>query len=476
MLLQMVRSKFVAVILGPSGIGLFGLLTSAVNLIATVTGLGINSSGTRQVAAAAGTGDMERISKVVFTLRRTSVALGLLGAAVVFLLHEPIARLTTGSAEYAGAVAVLAVAVLFRTVNGGQRALLRGLRRVGDLAKLRILGAAAGTVIAITLVWKWGLEGVAPAMVAVAGLATLASWWFARRIRISPVRLTVTEIKREVSGLFRLGLAIVVSGVIGSAAHLLMRAILARDLGLDAVGQFQAAVALSLVYVDFILQAMGLDFLPRLTEVSTDNEASNRLINEQSEISMLLAGPGILGVVVFAPIVIPLLYSGRFSEAVQILEWQCLGVLLRVATWPVGFTIQARGLAGTFMATQTFAHLFHVFVFWVLCHWAGLQGVAFAMAVLYAVHLPLIVFLVRRQTGFSWTPKAWRVSTVIFAAYVAVMVAKTMAPPFLALVSGLVILISISFFSYTELSKRLDGSPASLIVQQTRSLLRKINN
>ena len=64
-------------------------------------------------------------------------------AAVSALLAGPVAELTFGGAEHESAVALLGVAVFFTVVAGGQGALLQGLRRIGDMARLSVMGAFA---------------------------------------------------------------------------------------------------------------------------------------------------------------------------------------------------------------------------------------------------------------------------------------------------------------------------------------------
>src|ERR1700683_2244435 len=78
-----VRNKALALLLGTSGWGLAGLYTSAASLIGSVSGLGINSSGVRQIAAAVGTGDDNRIARTIITLRRASLISGFLGMALL---------------------------------------------------------------------------------------------------------------------------------------------------------------------------------------------------------------------------------------------------------------------------------------------------------------------------------------------------------------------------------------------------------
>ncbi len=53
-----------------------------------------------------------------------------------------------------------------------------------------------------------------------------------------------------------------------TGALFLLRVFVARQEGVYGAGQFQAASALSMVYVGFVLQAMGTDFYPRLTVVA----------------------------------------------------------------------------------------------------------------------------------------------------------------------------------------------------------------
>ena len=69
-------------------------------------------------------------------------------------------------------------------------------------------------------------------------------------------------------------------------------------------------------------------------------------MNEQTLVGLLLAGPGVLATLTFAPLVIALFYSAKFGAAVGVLRWICLGAMLQVITWPMGFIIVAKGQAG----------------------------------------------------------------------------------------------------------------------------------
>lgn len=134
-----VRTKAMAVLLGPTGFGLFGLYSSVAQVIQSVAGMGVSSSGVRQIAASSASGDTEQIALTTVVLRRTSLVLGSLGALLMLCLAKQISVITFGTGQHATAIRLLSVAVFFQLISWGQDALIQGLRRIGDLAKMQVL-------------------------------------------------------------------------------------------------------------------------------------------------------------------------------------------------------------------------------------------------------------------------------------------------------------------------------------------------
>ena len=84
------------------------------------------------------------------------------------------------------------------------------------------------------------------------------------------------------------------SGLLTFGAAYLIRIIIVHEEGVASAGYFQAAWAIGGMFAGFILQAMGTDFYPRLTAIAQNSEECNRVVNEQAQVSILLAGPGLL--------------------------------------------------------------------------------------------------------------------------------------------------------------------------------------
>jgi PST family polysaccharide transporter len=98
------------------------------------------------------------------------------------------------------------------------------------------------------------------------------------------------------------------------------------------------------------------------------------MVNEQTEIGLLLAGPGLLATLTFAPWVIRIFYSGQFEPAVEILRWICLGMMLRVVSWPMGYILLAQGARRAFFWSELAANAAQVGLAWLGVLYFGLKG------------------------------------------------------------------------------------------------------
>jgi len=443
-----VRTKAMAVLLGPAGVGLLGLYSSILDLTLSIAALGINSSGVRQIAEAVGSGDSKHIARTIVVLRRTAVVLGIFGAILLAIFAFQISHLTFGTEDHAGAVALLAFALFFKLVADSQAALVQGLRRIADLAKLAIIGALLGTIVSIALVYAFGEDGIALALAGNAAMLLSASWWYSRKVRIERPALTYTEVRQEAASLIRLGLAFMGSAFLMMGAAYAVRAMVLRAEGVEAAGLYQAAWTLGGLYVGFILQAMGADFYPRLVGVAGDNPQCNRLVNEQAQVSLLLAAPGVLATLTFAPLVIAVFYTAKFAEAVEILRWICLGMALRVITWPMGFIIVAKNSRAIFFGTELAWTVVNVGLSWMLIESFGLNGAGMAFFGSYVFHALMIYPIVRWLSGFRLSAATRKAAWVFIPAITGVFVGFYLLPPLLAAAIGTLATLLTGIYSF----------------------------
>jgi PST family polysaccharide transporter len=294
MLVGIIRAKFAAVLLGPVGVGLVGTYQATVQLIGTVAGLGLQSSAVRDVADAVGSGDADRVGRIILTLRRMCWLTGVLGSfsAAVFSRHLSVT--TFGTPDYAIQIALVGLTILFANVQGGQMAILQGMRRIGDLARVRVVGVWVGSVSSVIFYLWLGMKGIVPAIVLLGFIQLLVAWWYARKVSVKKISMTWRESFCEAGGMLKLGLAFMWSAMLVSVVAYVARILITHQISLVAVGIYSAAYSLSGMIVNFILQAMGADYYPSLTAINKDHSRMRDLINQQTEIGLLLAFPALI--------------------------------------------------------------------------------------------------------------------------------------------------------------------------------------
>jgi antigen flippase len=404
-----IRTKALALMLGTAGMGLAGLYMTATALIGSVAGLGINASGVRQIAEAAGTNDRTRIARTTITLRRVALISGLLGMTLVLALASLLSRTTFGDAKHIFGIVLMSLTLFFSGISAGQNALLQGLRRLRDLAASQIVGNVFGAMVSVALVWWLREQGIVPYLVAISGFGVLLSWWYARRVPLQYVTVTWRETLSDSRGLLGLGLAFTVSALIASGTAYLTRVLVQRQLGMEAVGIYAATWTLSSYYVGFVLTAMGTDFMPRLTAVANDHAIMNRLVNEQAEMGMLIAVPGVLATLTLAPWVMTIFYSGAFAQGADVARWQILGVFLRVVSWPMGYVLIAKGKGILFTLNDLMFGAINIGLIFLCLKLWKLEGVGMAFALSYLFYAIMLTFITWRLSGFRWSANALRI-------------------------------------------------------------------
>lgn len=409
LILDMIRTKFAAVLIGTTGVGLLAGFGAVQGFIGVIAGLGIQSSAVRDLAAAVGQGDQQAIGRAVLTLRRLCWLTGLAGMLMMIAFSPLLSQLTFNSKAYTLDIAALGVIILLNNIAGGQLVLLQGMRRINDMARANIAGALVASTSAVGFYHWLGLRGIIPSLICIAVLRMSIAWFYGRRVPVPPVSLTWRQTCSEANGMVKLGLVFMCVGLLSSAVSYLTITLITRQIDLHAVGIYSAAFALSGVFVNFVLGAMSADYYPRLTAAASDKAAVNRLVNEQTEIGILLAVPGLMVTLALAPWVLEAFYSTDFLGAVELMQWFVLGCLGRVITWPLGFVILALGKSRWFLLTETTANLVHLFLIVAGLRLFGLEGVAMAFFVLYVGYFVGMYLVCQRLTKFSWSRACFRI-------------------------------------------------------------------
>ena len=243
-----------------------------------------------------------------------------------------------------------------------------------------------------------------------------------------------------------------VTSLMTMGTYFLIRVILLHTMGIEAAGFYQAAWVLGGLYIGFIVQAMGADFYPRLTAVANEHSKCGRLVNEQIEVGLLLAVPGVVATLTFAPIVLQLFYSANFGPAVEILRWLCLGMVLRVASWPMGYVLLAKGVGKMFFWIELCNDVTYLMLIWIGVKWFGLTGTGIAFFGSYVAYIIFINIVIRRLINFKFSAANIQLSGFSITVISVNFVSWYLLPGAIFFVFGTIVTIYAGIYSIKRMS------------------------
>ena len=396
-----VRAKLLALMVGPGGIGILGLFMSVQESAAIAAGLGMRTTGVRQLASRAEV--PPQLSWTYRALLLGSVAQGLGAGVVVWLLRDDISRWVFGNTRFAADVGILSVAACLMVLLGFQHSVLQGMRRIGDLAFALVVGNLAGAAAGLLVVWI-ARDGGLAWFVLIQSLASfvVASLVARRPIDASSRPPTWSALWEEWRAMAVPGVAFMLSAILPAAALLILRGHVVQTRGLEAAGWFQASWTISMQYVGLILVPMGTDFFPRLSAVIEERSRARDLVNDQLQIALALGGPILIGLLGFSHWVTWLLYSGDFSATTPILQWQTVGNLFKLAAWPFGFIMMAQMRSSLFFASELLWNAGFVLLSILLLPVFGLSALGIGFLLSYLLSLAAKQVISSRILGFRW--------------------------------------------------------------------------
>lgn len=396
--LAALRYKFIALELGAPGVGLLGILTTALTFGVTLVSLGLGTSGVQATAAALGREMHYQRTKSALLIG--SSCLGALGGIIVILLSVIFGPTISPAYAGLGIAFSLGIALMAMVISGAQLALLNGLGRIRSLATCTASGAIIGTIVTIAAILLNGEAGLIAALAA-APLATLAcsSWYLIREPRANQ-KPTFRQWWPELRALITLG-GIVMLGLLFSAAtQLAIRVWIQHTQGLATAGHFQAAWTITSTYLGFVLAALAAEYYPRISSQSADKRRLNISVDKQVQIGLALGAPVLLWMMVFAPFILQILYAGEFESATGILRWQLLGDMLKIVGWAVAFMLLARKSRVAFLLSEISFNVCYMLIGFPAAVQTDLWVLGMAYLGAYALYVPITLWLAYKETGF----------------------------------------------------------------------------
>ena len=425
-LIGLVRTKLVAILLGPSGMGLASLFNTTVGFVSQATNLGLPISAVRQMSELYDRGDQEAINHFVKVIRGWSLLTALVGMLVCVAIGPFLSQTTFAWGDHSLHFMLLSPAVGMMAITGGETAILKGMRKLGSIAIIQVLAVVAALAISVPVYYVFGESGIVPVIVMMA-FATMVLT-LKQSLKLIPLRLRDAKgMLGEGMEMVRLGVAFTLAAVIGTASEMLIRSYLNVTGDLDILGLYNAGYMLTITYAGMVFSAMEADYYPRLSAVQHDIEATNETVNRQMKVSLLLISPMLAALIIALPLLVPMLFSGKFLPVVGMAQVAALAMYMKVLTLPVAYITLARGYSLSYLFLESCYFVVFVVLIIVGYQYWGLFGTGLAITLAHVFEYVLV-------NGYAYKKYGYRSSATVYG-YAIVQVALGLLAYILTLVA-----------------------------------------
>ncbi len=448
MLCSLIRNKVIALLLGAEGVGMISLFNSSIEMVSSLTNLGLRQSSVRDVATAHKKGE-ELLRKVSGVVRKLSLVLGLFGAMVFIGAAPLLSKITFGNDQNIWSFVFLSAALLFNALASGEQAILQGSEKLKIFARSTVAGSVTSLITSIPLYYYFGLHGVLPSLILASFFAFLFNYIASKKVSLKSEKTTVKTAFKDGMPMLKLGVYMTISGFMTTLLNYILIAWMNRYASMVEVGYYQAGFTLVTRYVGLIFVAMSTEYYPRLASVQNDREQLSLQVSRQMESSLLMLLPIITLFLVLQNWIIPLLYKSDFVSVASYTTWAMPGVVFKAISWSLGFILLAKGEGKLFLITELISDVTSIIINILLYLNLGLEGLGIAYTLNFIIYTSYMWIISRKRYGFIPEKSFYAVFLVsvalIYSQAVIINfeISKYLIPSLFALVAIIYSLISI---------------------------------
>ncbi len=352
------RTKGLAVTLGPAGLGAYGQAWAFAQYSGAVGGLGVGLAATKVVAERRHHDDGDGILRVSFLTSRIPLIGGVVLLVLGLMLVVPISHLLLGRADY-WPVALAALSIPWIAVQAPKQHVLQGLEDAGGQA---VVGGVYGVVFAVSAVGGAIVAGVSGAVfgllignVAFAALyivreRQLLRPYRNRRFDSAKVRMSLRS--PETRELLRLGLASTAIMATVAVTDIFVRSIILERFGEAEAGQWYALLLLSSQFIGVIAGSLSYITGPLIARIKETGDfvQTSRVLNDSLRLTFAVMFPLLVVIALARDPLVDALFSPSFDPIVPALPIMLAADSIRLVAWTLGVALIPLGLGRAWLA------------------------------------------------------------------------------------------------------------------------------
>lgn len=403
-LLNIVRNKLTAIILGTYGVGVISVISNILGIGQTASNLGMNNGIVKKISD--DMGDKEEIQNVISTSYIISLISSIIILIIIILFSKQISLQSFNDESYYKYIVVIAFSIPVTTFNSIDTSIINGLKKIKVISRVAILTSIINVFASVFFIYYFKIDGAIYSIVFMSIVGYVINFIALKYVLCkNKIKFKISFSKCKVNifkVLIAFGSTSIFALLFSNISMLMIKSAITKRLGMDYNGVFQADWSIMNQYIGIIFSSCGVYYFPTLCSLKTNGERVEE-INKTLEMLLMVIIPIFVGILLFKDIIINLLYSNKFSLSAELLSIFIIGDYFKVISWTMGFVFAPIYKLKEFIVIDFISNIFFVISSITLLNKLGsLYGIAYSYIVLNILLCAIYYIYLKKYINFEF--------------------------------------------------------------------------
>jgi len=394
MITSLISIKFVALIVGPSGIALLGQLNNFSSILMSIACGGINNGVTKYVAE--NNDNIDVIKEFLSTALKITLYFSLACGILLILLNKWFSKIILLSSNYGYIFIIFGLTLFLYALNMLFTSILNGFKEFRKFVIINIVGSILGLAVTLLLVYFFKLKGALISAVTFQSIMFFITLWMLRKLPWVSFSFFKEKFNTKIAHkYFKYTLMTFVTAATVPVSQLLLRGYVISEISVVEAGWWEGMNRISNMYLMVITSSLSVYYLPKLSEIQDKTELRTEILKAYKFIIPTIT-VGFIAIYICRILIIEVLFSTDFFGMSDLFFWQLVGDFFKISSWILAFLMVAKTMTKQFIATEIVFSLLYVGLGFYFVENNGIIGLTQAWAANYFVYLLFMLFLFRK--------------------------------------------------------------------------------
>lgn len=397
----LVRAKFTAVTLGPSGVGIFSQALNFQMLFITISTLGIGLGVTKYVSKYNSQGDKVAIEGVISCAFWMQIIASIISIALIFIMAGMLSKFLFASGAYSLLLSVSAIGIPFFVLAVTSETVLLGFGDYKSFTKAKSLSSILALIPFFAFIYAMKVRG-AFIYLALSGIVTFSVYYFLLYKNV-PKGIVINIFSAKALGSFRQGVKIFtknllsygavsfVTGMLGMINVVFLRSLVIQYFGSEANGLYQVVFTMSAYYLLFFTNGLWSYFYPKVSAI-TDMRKFSIEVNYAIRFCVFGVMPFITGLFLFRYFLIHAVFSRAFAGSSELFAAQLAGDVFFILFYILGTSLLARARLRPYLIFSVLYSAVLISSFLVLKYFIGFKAITVSYLLTNIIMFAVVLF------------------------------------------------------------------------------------